>query len=97
MATYSVFNWRTGAYDYYESPKTVEVASVPPRRSLAMGKTAIAPEDASETLPSDAVKVGEGEYAKGVIAVTPEEKKERPNLMIALGFAVAGYLLWKKL
>jgi hypothetical protein len=61
--TFSVFNYQTGRFDYYEAPMGELPAAGfwrPVRGRFA--------EAAAERLPSGAAKVGDGVEAKGLIA-----------------------------
>jgi len=61
---YSVFNYKTGLYDYYEPAVPPELPASGTLRA-ARGKT---PESLAAVLPEDAKLVGSGEEARGIIA-----------------------------
>lgn len=86
--TYSVWNWKKGRYDYYRSgtPRPFRARiSYPAARGLrGMGEV---PEQSVHNLPLDAVFVGEGDEAVGVIS----SGKQRSGVVFVI---VSVALLW---
>lgn len=68
MQTYSVWNYGTRAYDYYQAPGGggTHAGSPPVRSSSSLGAS---PEQAAWPLPVSATKIGSGRLPKGKIAV----------------------------
>lgn len=101
---YSVFDYRTGLFNYYEGGKALLPATGRVRAPVKVHKMGIVPESIAAKLPSGAIKVGEGKEAKGVIAarqgfaafsLTPSVDPLSLALGVALG--VAGYTLLKRM
>lgn len=67
MNLYSVWNYGTASYDYYEAPgaHATHAGSPPVRARGALGAT---PEQASWPLPVGAKKIGAGPLPRGKIA-----------------------------
>jgi hypothetical protein len=67
---YSVFDDKTGLYDYYVGSGDVPInADLPtPRMPGSAGKVGVASIEAARPLPGDARHVGRGWHAKGVLA-----------------------------
>ena len=98
MAVFSVFNYETQRYDYYEGsgPKGTQAGTPPMRRaSSELGAT---PEQASWKVPMGARKVGSGELPQGRIAAMGDAGADPMAEVIHLG-TIAGlaYLAWKVL
>jgi hypothetical protein len=66
----SVFNAKSGLYDYFETAQNVPFnADLPiPKMPAEAGKIGVAAVDAGRPLPSDANYIGSGWTAKGIVA-----------------------------
>ena len=91
MARYSVYNYSSRLYDYYQDNATTEThAGAPPVIALSgVGET---PEGAAWRVPADARKVGSGPLPMGRIASMGDLGTDLPRLGIMVGLA---YLAWK--
>lgn len=85
---YSVWNWDKNNFTYYKSEADYA------KRAMPLGSEPLAPEEAAVELPKDAVQVGEGEDARGMIAVI-EKPKTGIHWVIAGGFLIAAYGLYR--
>lgn len=100
MQLYSIYNYGTRQYAYYEVPgPTPTHAPPPPARGTAeIGAT---PEQAAWRLPMGARKVGEGEMPRGRIASLGDEPAVIGGNYVRafkLGAAaIVAYLAWKEL
>lgn len=68
---YSVFDYDTGLYAYYEGPQTQLPATGRFRVPTAMTEHGAAPESFAGALPAGAKRVGDGEVPRGIIATAP--------------------------
>jgi hypothetical protein len=96
VTTYSVYNYDTHAYDYYEGrgPGGTH-AGTPPMRK-ATSDLGASPEQVAWLLPAGARKVGTGDLPKGYIASLGGVESEGAPDLIKIGIvAVGAYLLWK--
>jgi hypothetical protein len=99
---YSVWNYDTKAYDYYQGsgPKGAHAGAPPIRRSRSeLGAT---PEQASWRVPSDARKVGSGDMPQGRIATIGGVSSLGDDALFSnpaslAVMAVIAYLAWKVL
>jgi len=64
---YSVFNYKTGLFDYYQPPEQPDLPASGSFRP-ARGRT---PESLAVLVPDGAVLIGSGEQARGLIAALP--------------------------
>ncbi len=65
---YSVFNYHTGLFDYYQPP----VQPVLPASGYMRSPRGVTPESLAMRLPSGCTKVGSGAQARGMIAATDD-------------------------
>lgn len=94
--TFSVFNYHTGRFDYYEAPMGELPAS-----GFWRPVRGRSPEAAAERLPSGAAKVGEGEQAKGLIAsplgeVTGDTLPWGKVVVVGVALAVLGKVFGRR-
>ena len=94
---YSVWDHATRRYSYFQTLEQSAAVNAPAPKHLAgMGDDlGLSPEEAAWPLPSDAVKVGEGIAAKGMIASSASvgHKAGKPLIYFGLGLALA--YLWR--
>lgn len=90
---YSVWNHATRGYDYYEAPGSdpVHVGAPPRAAASSLGAT---PEQAAWPLPTDAVRVGQGELPEGKIA-SRDPGSFTIDLPRSILYAALGYALWR--
>lgn len=96
---YSVFNYRTGLYDYFQPSGPVDLPASGTMRT-PRGRT---PESLAVRLPEDAVKVGDGELPRGVIATLSDDpaslgevSKPHFTAWVSMAAAVGSlYLMWR--
>lgn len=97
---YSVWNWDTGRYDYYESPERQrpsygsEVKPPPMQNALgsALGED---PDRSSNGMPARAKFVGSGPIALGeIVSVVPSVESISPWIGVVLALAIPTALLW---
>lgn len=96
MTTYSVYNYDTHAYDYYEgSGPGGSHAGTPPMRK-ANSDLGASPEQVAWLLPPGARKVGAGDLPKGYIASLGGVESEGAADYVKIGiYAIGAYLFWK--
>lgn len=100
---YSVWNQAAEKYDYYESPTADAEYNAPaPRHLRPTTKLGATPSTAGWPLPSNARKVGSGDYARGRIASRGGGGALGlvPFLPVSIGeaavIAVVGWWLWRR-
>lgn len=98
MARFSVWNYATHSYDYYEGRGNGKThAGTPPkaRGAAALGAT---PEQAAWPLPAGARHVGSGTSPQGQIASTGADPDPGSiPMFVKVGAGIgAAYLLWRK-
>lgn len=105
---YSVWNSGRRAFDYYESASTPAVTNAPKPDHLTSRALGATVEQAAWPLPDDAIRVGQGEQAIGMIAVTKHQRMRalsgdqaprsllRSTLYIAGGALAAAVLFGRK-
>lgn len=104
---YSVWNWRDGAYTYFEAPGE-KLGDKPAVSKLGGGQT-LQLEAALESVPSSARAIGKGRQARGRIATLhgssaalagyskPEESPLVHSPYTTLGLGIAGLWLGYKI
>lgn len=102
---YSVWNPSIRAFDYYDSPGTPALTNAPKPDHLRARELGSTIEQAAWPLPADAVKVGRGLQAQGMVAVTRQQRQQamagddaprsllRSTLYLAGGALAAALLL----
>jgi hypothetical protein len=92
---FSVYNYDTHGYDYYEGsgPKGTHAGTPPMRKPRSeLGAT---PEQAAWLVPSGSRKVGSGELPQGRIAsLSGSEDSTADPVQLGM-YALIAYLLWK--
>jgi hypothetical protein len=95
---FSVWNWKTGKYDYYRLNRPLsgygdEIKHPKPRPvDNPVGES---PEQSANALPIGARKFGEGHVAVGeVVSSNGDAAGPKTWVAIALAFAVPTFLLW---
>jgi len=94
MATFSVYNYATKAYDYYEAPGSRPTHAGAPM-ILSLGGVGVSPDDAAWKLPPGAKKVGSGELPRGRIASLEGLPGGDTTKLVLLG--AAAFLAWRYL
>jgi hypothetical protein len=97
---YSVYNYGSKAYDYFEAPaKALPHAPKPPQAAGASTSLGATPEQAAWPLPMGAKLVGHGKNPVGRIAfdrgVAGSLDGFMDNSTNVVGFAAAAYLVWR--
>lgn len=96
MATFSVFNQQTKAYDYYDAPTPVSDAPPTPGH-LRPKDLGVAVTTAGWPLPAGAKWVGRGDTARGQVA-TPmgdDGASSSTSMLSILALAAAAFLIWR--
>jgi hypothetical protein len=104
---YSVWDHARREYDYYQTPNKNGATQAPkPGHLRNKGELGLTPEEAAWPLPANAVRVGGGKYAKGMIATSkgglsglgfiPDLSPMNLVLMGALGWVAWKYVLPKR-
>lgn len=107
---YSVFNWSTQQYDYYQGSGIEPGDKVIPRVKSSGGNKKVAAknlEDLLICLPSDAIRVGSGKDAKGQVATRIGDTVQttatssglgseffRENPWFSVGIAITGFFVF---
>jgi len=87
--TYSVWNWQTGRFDYYEAPARGYRSQLSyPGGFGSTDQIGASPEDSAVTVPVNATLVGSGGEAVGIVA----ERRRGSKWIVAAG--AAGLLTW---
>jgi hypothetical protein len=94
MGLYSVYNYATKAYDYYEAHEARPTHASAPM-IVSMGGVGVSPEDAAWTLPPGSRKVGSGEFPRGRIASLGGIASSSTGKIALLGLAAV--LAWRYL
>lgn len=96
---WSVFNYDTQLYDYYEGGRPKGTHATSPPKGIGRSALGATPEQAAWRLPPNAVKVGSGVMPKGRIASSRAgiglgdiDIASGGKLAVAIGIA---YLAWK--
>lgn len=96
---YSVWNSQQRLYDYYESASVPTTTNAPKPQHLSSRTLGATVEQAAWPLPSDARKVGQGELAVGMVAVTAPQRQRAlagdaapSHLLRGVGYIAAGAL-----
>jgi hypothetical protein len=82
---YSVYDYHSGTYDYYEAEHKPIPSTGSQRLSASKSPLGIVPEDIAAALPSGAKKVGNGEEARGMIATDGRKQELASNKSFFLG------------
>lgn len=100
---HSVYNWKKGKFDYYEAPqKPWPISDYPKPRSGPLREIGAAPEEVAHKLPAGARYVGDGDEAKGLIAVgAMDDSDSIVDILKAHGFllvmvGIGAYYFLKK-
>lgn len=89
---YSVFNWNSMNYDYFQSASGAAPGNrAQPRRMFSGKEHGQRPEDVMPVLPDDAVLVGTGQDARGRVAVLGDEVMARGSSSVGQGSLISGY------
>lgn len=93
MAVYSVYNYGSKSYDYYDDGQPAPTHAGPPPIA-PMGGIGETPESAAWRLPLGARKVGSGDLPRGKIASLggTDTAGDLGKLAVIAG---VGYLIWK--
>jgi hypothetical protein len=95
VPTHSAWNWRTGQYDYYHSPRAYGYGdTVNHRRAAGMGGLGESPEDSAHNLPLGARRVGSGHQAMGMV-VTSGMLGDLSLWALLAACAIGAYYLWR--
>lgn len=93
---YSIYNYDTHAYDYYEGngPGGTHAGTPPIRRPKS--ELGASPEQAAWVLPAGARKVGSGELPQGVVASLSGEEADDGAVIVRIGVVgVALFFAWR--
>lgn len=82
---YSVYDYHTGKFDYYEAPAKPVPATGQYRKPRKVQSLGIVPEEFAAALPSNARKIGSGTQARGMIATRVGGFDFKPNKDIIIG------------
>lgn len=97
---FSVWNYRSRAYDYYDAPAASDGTHVgAPPTPLVRGKLGATPDQAAWKLPVGATKVGSGSVAQGKVASLGDDSVlgiSLPSAPVMIGVGIAAYLLLRK-
>jgi len=107
---YSVWNWHTSLYDYYNGPGPAPGDPLPVPRGFS-GKT-VSVESVLPVLPPSSTPAGSGAQAKGRVAVkssaegvysavglgeTEQETKAIQSVYTTIGLGIVGVWIWRKI
>ena len=102
MATYSVWNWKTGRYDYFKTPTQIGYDAevnfhTPARPASKIGNTL---DEVLRPLPTRAKYTGSGELPIGEIVVirrglSGSDDDSLKNNMLIIGILVGSYITFK--
>lgn len=98
MTTYSVWDHKRKAYDYYESAlgATGTHAGTPPT-PLFTSQLGMSPEEGAWRVPAGARKVGSGTVARGRVATLGGvEDFGVPPMVIPIALGLAAWYFWRK-
>lgn len=91
---YSVFDYQTGSYDYYEAP-LVDLPASGTFRAPRMVGGVVVPESLAVKVPPGARHVGKGENPRGLISSHLAGVEPLPSLpRWAWGLALVGAAVW---
>lgn len=96
---YSVYNYKTRTYDYFEGTGATGSHAGTPPSPLLSNELGMTPEQASWKLPAGARKVGSGPVARGRIAQTAGIAMgdiSLPSLAVPLAIGAAALYFWRK-
>lgn len=96
MARFSVWNYRARAYDYYDAPDTSGTHVDAPPTPLVRSRLGATPDQAAWSLPTGAVKVGQGARAEGKVASLGEDLLTSSSVPWIAGGIAAIWYFWKK-
>lgn len=95
---FSVYNYDTHLYDYYENRRGGGTHAGSPPKSLVKSSLGATPEQAAWKLPVDAVKVGSGQMPIGrvasngsPVAMSGYDLSSGAKIAVALGIAYLAY------
>ena len=97
LLLYSVYNYGSGLFDYYQDGKNLGVSDTPPKKRLAKGGLGVSPEQAALSLPSNAKKMGSGDVAKGIVATSGVGSFDSMDYVKIGMLALSAVLLWHTL
>jgi hypothetical protein len=92
---YSVYNYDTKVYDYFEGRGHAGTHATPPRIPRPLSDLGASPEQAAWPLPIGARKVGSGELPQGSIASMGVTDDSPSGIMRWGILAVIAYLGWR--
>lgn len=93
---YSVYNYTTRTYDYYEGSGPKGAHAGKPPLTLVRSALGATPEQAAWKVPADAKKVGEGQMPKGRVATLgglSGMTEDSVSSLLVVG--ALGYLAWR--
>jgi hypothetical protein len=96
---FSVWNWKTGKYDYYQAPAQTALGYgdevKPPVKNGMSGWLGDDPDMAGHILPPGSKAVGSGDVAMGEIAAIEEERVGMsPWIAAGLAVTIPTVILW---
>lgn len=95
---FSVWNYATKAYDYYEGGNASGTHAPTPPTPLLSSPIGMSPEESAWRVPVGARKVGSGTVARGRVASLGgiEDSIGIPSIAIPIAIGVAAWYLWRK-
>lgn len=94
--TFSVWNYATKRYDYYEGGQQTGSHAGTPPSSVVGSQMGASPEQAAWRLPVGARQVGTGAIARGRIASLGNDGFDLPPLAIPIALGALALYFWRK-
>ena len=103
---YSAWNQAAKLYDYYETPEQqTTINSSPPKHIRGGSDLGVTPEEAAWPIPTKAVLIGSGQFAKGRVANKPGTARMAMSGLGSISTSpfsliltvIGAYYIWSKL
>lgn len=96
MTTWSIWNYATKRYDYYEGGQATGTHAGTPPSSMIGSQMGATPDQAAWRLPTGARKIGVGTVARGRVASLGDDGFDLPPLAIPIALGAVALYFWSK-
>ncbi len=93
---WSVWNYKTRTYDYYEGGTPTGTHAGTPPTPFMSSQIGMSPEQSAWRLPPGARKVGSGTVARGRVAALGDVASSLPSYAVPLAIGAAALYFWRK-